>query len=166
MKLYQIKENYLKFIAQIENNEIEPEYIKDTLESIEDELQDKIDNIACYIKELEAEAKAIKEESIKLNERASDKLLKAKFFSEYIQAVMEQTNLKKVETSRNLIQIKKNPASVVLSDEFMDWARNNYVDLIRVKTIEEPDKIKIKEYLLNNKCEFAKLEQKEKITIK
>lgn len=166
MKLYQIKENYLKFIAQIENNEIEPEYIHDTLESIEDELQDKIDNIACYIKELEAEAKAIKEESIKLNERATDKLLKAKYFTEYIQTIMEQTNLKKVETSRNLIQIKKNPASVVLSDEFMDWARNNYIDLIRVKTIEEPDKIKIKEYLLNNKCEFAKLEQKEKITIK
>lgn len=63
MNLYQIKENYLDFLNKVEEGEIDSEFIKDTLEAITDEFEVKVDNLACYIKNLNGEATAISDEA-------------------------------------------------------------------------------------------------------
>ena len=69
MKLYEITELFMRFASMVENGEIEEDAIADTLESIEGELEEKADNIACLIKSWQAEAEAIKAEEKALAER-------------------------------------------------------------------------------------------------
>ena len=52
MKLYEINEKYSILLESIENGDIPEECIKDTLDSVEGELIDKLDNIVSYIKKL------------------------------------------------------------------------------------------------------------------
>ena len=51
MRLYDIKEEYLKFKEMTENGEIPPEAVGDTLACIEGEPEVNADNIACIIKQ-------------------------------------------------------------------------------------------------------------------
>ena len=62
MKLYEIKNTYLDFLARMESGEIPEEAVQDTLEGLEGVFEEKADNIACLIKTLNAEASAIKTE--------------------------------------------------------------------------------------------------------
>ena len=62
MKLYEISSQYNQFLQAVENGDIPIEAVSDTLEAIEGEFEDKADNIACLIKNKEAEMLAIKAE--------------------------------------------------------------------------------------------------------
>jgi hypothetical protein len=161
MKLYDIKEKYLSVL----NSDIDEEYLIDTLESIEADFDEKADNVACYIKQLEYEAEAIKREIEVLKKRNEQKQKEADKLKEYLFNNLKELNKTKIETSRNNIQIKKNPSSVVLDDSFINWAIENKPELIKVK--HEADKLQIKEILKKEiEIPFARLEQKEKIYIK
>lgn len=168
MNLYEIKENYLELMRKIETGEIEAEFIADTLESIQDELDTKIDNISCYIKNLQAEAQAIKDEETRLYERRKAKESKADSLTAYLEKIMIEANVRKVETSRNSIVIKTTPPSVKVDDGFIAWAtENGWDDLIRVKTTYEPNKVELKERMKSGDViPHCRLEHSEKITIK
>lgn len=78
MHLYEISENFRTMAAMLEDEDPEVQAAaKDTLEAIQGEFSDKADNIACLIKELKADAEAIKEEADKLSQRAKAKKSKA-----------------------------------------------------------------------------------------
>ena len=61
MSLYDIAKNLNDFMDAVDRGEIPEEAVYDTLESLDMQLDDKIDNVACMIKNLAAEAKSIKE---------------------------------------------------------------------------------------------------------
>lgn len=161
MKLYEIKEQYLQLL----NSSIDEDYLIDSLESLEADFDDKADNVACYIKQLEYEAEAIKKEIEALKQRNEQKLKEADKLKEYLFNNLKALNKTKIETSRNNIQIKKNPPSVVLDEAFMNWAIQHKPELTKVKY--EPDKQQIKDILKNEiELPYARLEQKERINIK
>jgi hypothetical protein len=165
MTLYEIKDIYLYFLKQVEAGEVPEEAINDTLEGIEGDFEDKADNIACFIKSLNAEAKAIREEMDALSERMKSKQAKADKLTDYLFVCMNALNLKKLETTRNLLQIKLNPPSVVTDDEFIAWAKANRDDLLAFK---EPtaDKTAIKAAMKFGDIPHCSVEQKERLTIK
>ena len=66
MKLYELATDFLTFMEAIENEEVPEEAIADTLESITLDIEDKADNIACLLKNLDAEITAIKAEETSL----------------------------------------------------------------------------------------------------
>lgn len=65
--LYDITGRMLDLLAIADDEDIEPEVFKDTLESIEGEYDDKIEAYCKAIKNLEAEAKAVDDEKKRLD---------------------------------------------------------------------------------------------------
>lgn len=117
MKLYEIADTYRAFMAAVDAGEIPEDAVADTLDGIEGEFDQKVDNIACLIKELRLEAQAIKEEADNLYVRQKQKQARADWLARYLQANMQATGNGKIETARNRITIKKNPVSCKILDE-------------------------------------------------
>jgi hypothetical protein len=165
MTLYEIKEIYLYLLKQIEAGEVPEDAISDTLEAVEGDFNDKADNVACYIKSLQAEADAIKNEMDKLSERMKTKQAKADQLTKYIYSQMVASGIKKIETPRNLLQIKTNPPSVDVVEGFVDWAKENANELLSYKE-PTPDKTKIKDALKSSEIPYCAIKQGERLVIK
>ena len=157
MKLFEIKEQYLSLME----SDLDEVTFTDCLEGLQGDLEDKADNIAYIVKTLKAEADAIKVEAKTLQERAKAKLNKADWFTQYLFETMKQLEKTKIETARNCLSIKKNPASVNTVEDF-------YNDEYMTKVVEvKLDKAKLKEDLKAGiKVDGARLEQKERLEVK
>lgn len=107
MYLYDLTDQYLKLLDAIDAGKIPDEAIEDTLAGIEGEIDEKIDSLACIVKELNAEASAIREEEKTLAERRKAKENKAERLKDYIRQSMEASGKQKVETARNRVRIGK-----------------------------------------------------------
>lgn len=127
MKLYEIANEYQQFMESVEAGLIPEEAIADTLECITMALDEKADNIACLIKNLNAEALAIKAEEERLTERRKSKEKEADRLTQYLSDILLQSGYKTIETARNKITFRKNPPKVVIDDEkaFIEWATDN-----------------------------------------
>ncbi|MFA2689216.1 siphovirus Gp157 family protein, partial [Bacillus cereus] len=68
MKLYDLCSNYRELQMMIEDG-VDPSSVADTLQAIEESIQDKAQNIALLIKNLEADTEAIKLEEKRLADR-------------------------------------------------------------------------------------------------
>jgi phage host-nuclease inhibitor protein Gam len=125
MKLYELSKDYENLILAIENGDIPEAAVVDTLESIEVLLDEKADNIACWIKQLTAEAEAIKAEEDKLKTRRTAKLKRAERLTEYLAECLTNAGRTKIETARNVISFRKTPPKVVFDNEkaFVEWAQ-------------------------------------------
>lgn len=162
MTLYEIKEKYLELLEM----DLDEQTMTDTLESLQGDLEEKADNIACLIKSLEAEADAITIESNKLKERANQKHTKADSLKRYLYDTFKTLDVGKIETSRNVLQVKQNPESVEVDDEFIEWAKKSAVNLLSYEK-PKPNKAQIKAEL---KCGVpipgARLVRGERLVIK
>ncbi len=69
MTLYKITGNFVRLLEMAEEEEISEETLADTLESLEYDLENKADQYAKIIKELEGQAKIISDEKQRLEER-------------------------------------------------------------------------------------------------
>ena len=113
MKLYEIKNTYLDFLARMESGEIPEEAVQDTLEGLEGVFEEKADNIACLIKTLNAEASAIKTERDTLYERQKAKEKEAERLKAYLAGAMKELGKGKLETARNALSFRKSQRLVV-----------------------------------------------------
>ena len=145
MKLYEIANDYLALVQAVEDEEIPEEAISDTLEAIEGEIEVKADNIACLLKELDADCAAIRAEELKLAARRKAKERVYERIKQYLSAELLRVGAVKMETARNKISFRKSE-SVDVSDDFIAWAVDNRADLL---TYAEPtaNKTEIKKAL-------------------
>ena len=165
MKLYEIANDYVALMQAIENDEIPEECIADTLEAIKGEIEIKADNIACLLKNTEAEIRAFKEEENRLAERRKVKERALEHLKTYLSDMLIRTNVMNVETTRNKISFRKSEA-VEVGEEFIKWAIENRNDLLSFK---EPtaNKTEIKKALKGGQAiEGAKLVTNQNIQIK
>ena len=165
MKLYEIANDYIALMQAIENDELPEECIADTLEAIKGEIEIKADNIACLLKNTEAEIKAFKEEENRLAERREAKEKALKRLKIYLSDMLIRTNVMNVETVRNKISFRKSEV-VEVDDSFFKWAIVNRNDLLSFK---EPsaNKTEIKKALKGGQAiEGAKLVTNQNIQIK
>jgi phage host-nuclease inhibitor protein Gam len=169
MSLYEIGNTYKELLEAIAEGEIPDEAIADTLAAVDGEFTDKADNIACFIKSLLAEKQAIKAEIDVLAERAKAKQNKADKLTDYLYQMFKLSGKQKIETSRNVMSIRKNPPSVQIDDEaaFIGWAQTEHkTDFL---TIKDPavNKTTVKEALkAGMEIPHARLVSSEKLTIK
>lgn len=130
MKLYELTNDYLALMQAIENDELPEEAIADTLEAITASIEDKADNIACALKNLEAECKAIKAEEDRLAERRKAKEKSHKRIKQYLSDTLQNAGLTKIETARNCITFRKSESVEVDEETFITWAQKNRDDLL------------------------------------
>ena len=157
MKMYELTEMYIRLLSM----DMDEDVFNDTLEGLEGDIEYKVDNIACVIKELNSDAEAIKNEEKKLADRRKAKENKATRLKEYLHQCLSAMDKNKIETARNLISIRKNPAKVVLVNDFYNDAYAEVVETVKI------DKNKLKEDLKAGKIvEGATLEQGTSLNIK
>lgn len=144
--LYDISAQYASFLAAVEAGDIPDEAIEDTLAGLDGELEEKVDNIACIIKQLNAEADAIKTERDRLSERQQAKEHRADRLKDYIRQAMALAKKKKIETARNCVSIgKPTPRAVITNLDALrstesvwkpyDYAKETNVDKAKLKEI-------------------------------
>ena len=158
MTLYKINEqlrNAIEFGCDPETGEIIDTVALEELEMARDE---KIENICLFIKDLKAEAAAIKTEKDVLDARMKASTKKADSLTNYLQLMLSG---QKFKTSRCAVSYRKTQA-VKITDESL--LPDTY---IRRKVIEEPDKVAIREALkAGGEVAGACLEDRQSMTIK
>ena len=116
MKLYEISNEYNQFLQAVEDEEIPIEAVADTLEGIKGEFNEKADNIACMIKNQEAEMLAIKAEKDALDKRMKSKKAQIDSLKHYLSCSMQAIGMERLETPRNAISFRKS-TSLYIADE-------------------------------------------------
>ncbi|HDV6592223.1 TPA: siphovirus Gp157 family protein [Listeria monocytogenes] len=156
--LYSIQEKYQQLLNLAE--QIDPETLKDTLESIEDELETKAENVAFVIKELEGQSLVLDVEIKRLSERKNTINNNVKRLKQSLHDTMLTANTRKIKTNLFTLDIRKNPHSVLVEDESK---LINYL-------VEQPkklDKTKLKDDLIKGiEVPGAILVQTERLQIK
>lgn len=112
--LYDLTNDFQKVQALIEDG---GEGLQDTLESIELAIEDKLENIGKVIRNLEAEAKAFKEEEQRLADRRRSIENNIKHLKQYAENSMIVTGDKKIKAGLFTFSIQKNPPSVRIFNE-------------------------------------------------
>ena len=148
MKLYEIANEYAALMQAIDNDEIPAEAITDTLECITAEVEVKADNIACILKNIEADIQAIKAEEKRLADRRKAKENAHERLKQYLSDVLLRMSVDKIETARNKISFRKSESVEIDELVFYKWATENRGDLLSYK---EPtaNKTAIKDALKN-----------------
>lgn len=99
----------------------------DTLEGIEGEFEEKAENIACYIKELQLDVDGLDKEEKALKTRKEAKKNKLEAMKKYLKDKMLQINLLKIDKPRAKLSVRNNAESLVVDDEkaFIEWAERS-----------------------------------------
>lgn len=110
MRLYDIAQDYLEvieggFIFNEETGELL--FDSDNLDELKAELDQKLENCALYIKNLESDIKAISDEMEKLKQRRDQKKKKVEKLKDYVVMVMMMSDIKKLDTPRVALSTRK-----------------------------------------------------------
>lgn len=118
MKLYEISAEHkaaLDLLADMED--LDQQTIDDSMAAINDELESKVLNCAKYLKEMDAEAKAIKDVEAGLAARRKALEGKVSRFKEYIRINMVATGMSKAKDAAISVSLTKARESVHITDE-------------------------------------------------
>lgn len=161
MYLYEQKAQYRELLDMLEAGDVDPQVIHDTLEALEGEIEEKLEGYACIIKQLEADAIALKTEEDRMAARRRGIEANIKKMKAAVQEAMLLTGKLKLKTSKFSMWIQKNPVSVFLAD------LNLIPKRFMVPQPDVPDKAAIKKYLdENGDQEWAQLQQSESLRIR
>jgi hypothetical protein len=114
--LYQISERYNAVMAVLDDDSIPQDEVNNALLTLEDELQEKGENIIAYLQKLndiEEQAKRRKKEIdayIKGVANRKKRLEKACIFA------LDNMKIKSIMTSKGELKTKKNPPAVIIDD--------------------------------------------------
>ena len=112
--IYELTAEYLSLMEMAEDPDIDEQAFMDTLEGIEGALEDKADNYAKVIRNLEADAAACDAEAKRLRAKKQTIENNVKRMKGALQYAMQTTGKVKFKTPLFSFGIRKNPASVVI----------------------------------------------------
>lgn len=118
--LYRLAEQHKELEAIGTDDELDEatlEAIRNTLDGLEGDLQTKGQSIAAVALNMEAWAKAAKDASKQLAERAKRIERRTEALREYMRVALETAGLMKIEGPEFTVAIRKNPASVQIAPE-------------------------------------------------
>ena len=148
MSLYTITQELVSLVEQIEAGEIPEEAIDDTLEAVTLEWEAKADDLFALIKNLRAEAEAIREEEKALAARRRAKENFEKRLSLALARAMQAVGRTKYESPRHRVTFRQSKALEVLDmDKFVAYARRHAKDTFTVEKVVTLNKDAIKRLL-------------------
>lgn len=167
MSLYQMTTDFRRLLEAIENGEIPEEAIDDTLEAVSGSWEERADAVISAIKNLKAEADAIRTEELSLAERRKRKDKVIDRLKEYFTVSLHSIGRERYESARHLVSFRKSaPLKITDVDAFISYAMLNHPEAVRIKEILEPDKDAIKELLKTVELPYCVIEEKYNMQIK
>lgn len=134
MHLYELTDEYLKAFEALQVDEQGNIIGYEALEQLAGELDEKLEAVACFVKDLRGEAEKFKAEEAALAARRKQLENRAKWLSNYLQGQLEAVGREKFETARCKLGFSKSSKVNVLD---VDLLPEKYR---RVVTTIEPDK--------------------------
>lgn len=161
MTLYEITDEYRQLLEMAEDPDMDPEVLRDTMEAIDADLEDKADGYAKVIRMLEADEDGLDAEIKRLQARKSAVSGNKGRIKDTLERVMRQTGKTKFKTLLFSFGIQKNPPSVAILKE--DSVPIDYL----VVPDPQPDKKRIlAELKAGAKFDWAELRQTEALRIR
>lgn len=158
--LYELKSEYIQLRDMAGDPDISPEALRDTMDAINGELEDKADGYAKVIRELEAEEAGLDAEIKRLQARKSAVSGSKGRIKDALESAMRETGKLKFKTALFSFGIQKNPPSVAILSE------NIPLDYL-VVTEPQPDKKRILAELKAGAIfDWAELRQTEALRIR
>ena len=158
--LYELKSEYIQLREMAGDPDISPEALRDTMEAINGELEDKADGYAKVIRELEAEEAGLDTEIKRLQARKSAVSGNKGRIKDALESAMRETGKLKFKTALFSFGIQKNPPSVAILSE------NIPLDYLVVPE-PQPDKKRIlAELKAGASFDWAELRQTESLRIR
>lgn len=160
MKLYEISDAIRAALDHIELDEETGEILSaDALHAVEAEASEKIEATALYLRELDAEAKAAKDEADRMIARVKSMQKRSDYLKAMLLDAMHATG--KVKTARVTVSIRTTQAVAV--DEGADLPEA----YTTVKTTVSPNKVAIKQALLDGvEVPGCHIEERESVQIR
>lgn len=160
MKLYEIAPALRFALDDIVVDEETGEILQaDALHAVEAEAADKIEATALYLRELDAEAKAAKEEADRMLARVKSMQKRSDYIKSMLLEALHATG--KVKTGRVTVSIRTTQAVAV------DEGANLPEAYTTVKTTVSPNKVAIKQALLDGvEVPGCSLEARESVSIR
>ena len=160
MKLYELTGQYLELEEKAANGEIDEQTFTDTIESITEDNKSKADGYARVIRNLEANAKAYKDEEDRLCSRRKTLENNIERMRSMLQHCMCVTGEKKFKTELFSFNVKKGPKKLVM-DKIEDVPEEFLI-------MQEPkvNTKALKEFVADNEVSYAHLEQGESLVIR
>ncbi len=115
--LYTIADQYLQDVAKLQDLDLDPQTLADTLEGLTGDMEVKATNVAMFVRNLESLAEQIKQAEATMSARRKAIEQRADNVREYLLTNMQRTGITKIESPYFRISVKQNPASVVITDE-------------------------------------------------
>ena len=156
--LYNLKEDY-KRVLELQAEGVDEKVIKDTLESIDDAIEDKADNYSYVIREKKGQNDTIDEEIKRLQalKRSNKRLIE--LLQENLYEVMKDTGKTKFKTDLNSFWIQKSPPSIDIKYE--DNIPEEFY--VTERKLQRRDLIN---YVKNNEVDGVELTQSEGVRIR
>lgn len=151
MTLYELTDEYKQLLEMMEDPDIDPQIITDTMEGVQGEIEIKAEGYIRVMKELEAEADKINNELKRLGNRWDSCQTNIKRLEESLLTTMQVMDKPKIQTEHFRLSIAKNgglkPMKITgeVPPEFCKL---------------EPDTKRIREALSNGELDFAHLEER------
>lgn len=117
MKLYELTQNYVNLQALLEDETISQDLIEKAMKEVSEDIEEKAENYAAIMKNLEAEAEALEKEEKRLAARKSSLRNRNKILKDNLENSMKATGKTKFKTRLFSFNIAKNPPSLDIADE-------------------------------------------------
>lgn len=162
--LYELSEQIRNFEFKIDEETGEVLNV-DELNQINMKFDEKAENIIKYIKNLDAEAQALKNEEDSIKGRRQAKERKIESLRRYLSGIMQANDRQKIEFTSGVATFRKSNV-VEVDDKFLTWARmSERSEFLNMKL--DINKGAIKEALKNGEAlQFAHLVEKNNLQIK
>lgn len=163
MTIYELTADFLRIQEMMENPELDPEFLADTMEAVDGELEVKAENYAKVMKNLDGDIEALDNEIRRLTSRKKALENNIKNMKMALQSMMTITGKTKFKTDLFSFGIQKNAPSVVIDTDI----NNLPTEFLKFRE-PEVDKTKLKEALKNGEdlSGYCHLEQSESLRIR
>ena len=115
-KLYDLAKSYRNLVAEVEEYDLEPQTLLDTLEASGEmvSIEEKVENIVKMVKNWEGDIPGLDAEIKRLTDRKKAAENRIKSIKTYLQGCMEAAELDKLTVGTFKIALQNNPASLMI----------------------------------------------------
>ena len=147
MNIFDLSADYLQILGMMDDPELDEQMLKDTMEGIDDALEDKFDSYVYVAKQEQGDIDVLDKTIKELTARKQSKENNLKKLKKVMTDVMNVTGKVKFKTALHSYWVQKNPESVVIDVEDVRAIPEDYLTFKE----PEPNKTAIKEAIKDGK---------------